>query len=323
MNRTGRRPRIHIPNTIHHVMIRGNNRQRIFFNARYFKHFLKIIEESTKKFDHKILAFCLMSNHAHLLIHIHNDSLSNVMKNINYRYARWLNYKQKRIGHLFQGRYRSIDVDNETYIINLCRYIHYNPVEAKMVDHPSYYAWSSHHYYYGKSAPDWMETNLILTAIKNKTSFNYQDFIDAPIDREKWKPGLYISQNGDFVIDEDVVRNLYPINNADDTALNKTEKIFLPRSVVSKIVCKNLHVEYHRLSGASRDRKTSFKRIVLAHFWLTYSNLKILDIAKELHRTHGTLLRQLNQLDIENNNYLSKDQLQKIQTELDSEQEQK
>ena len=312
MKRTGRHPRIHIPNSIHHVMIRGNNRQCVFFNDDYFNCFLKIVMESAKKFDHKILAFCLMSNHAHLLIHIHKDTLANIMKNINYRYARWLNHKQHRIGHLFQGRYRSIAVNNETYLINLCRYIHYNPVEAKIVSNPNNYEWSSHHYYSTQNSPEWMNIDFILAAIKNKISCSYDDFINEPVNREKWKPGFYISENGDCVIDEDIVRNL----NTHDIQ-EKTKNKSLPQAIVSEIVCRHLNINYDRLLSASRDRKTSYKRMLLAHFWLSYSNLKVLDIAKQFCRTHGTILRQLNRFRINNHQHIPEDLLQKIQMELD------
>ncbi len=76
MERTRRTPRIHIPNTIHHVMIRENNHQRVFFDKKYFDYFLEIVEKSTEKFDHKIIAYCLMSNHAHLFLYIYEASLS-------------------------------------------------------------------------------------------------------------------------------------------------------------------------------------------------------------------------------------------------------
>src|SRR3990167_10927246 len=79
----GRQPRIHIPNTIHHVMIRGNNRQRIFYGDECFSYFLSLLKGSTEKHDHKMLAFCLMTNHVHMIIHVHDSPLSVVMKNIN------------------------------------------------------------------------------------------------------------------------------------------------------------------------------------------------------------------------------------------------
>ena len=75
MDRTGRQRRIHVSNSIHHVMIRDNNCQRIFYGDDYFNYFLKIIHQSAEKLDHKIIAYCLMSNHAYLLVRIYDSSL--------------------------------------------------------------------------------------------------------------------------------------------------------------------------------------------------------------------------------------------------------
>jgi REP element-mobilizing transposase RayT len=177
MDKQGRQPRIHIPNTIHHVMMRGNNRQIIFRHDIYHARILELLHDASKKFDHKILAFCLMSNHVHLLIHINTSSLSLVMKNINYRYARWMNRKENRIGHLFQGRYRSLEVSNDIYFVNLCRYIHHNPIEAKMVNNLDEYRWSSHQNYMENNFPSWMDSELMLSVIKNITNLSYIDFI--------------------------------------------------------------------------------------------------------------------------------------------------
>ena len=317
MNRTGRLPRIHIKNTIHHIMIRGNNRQKIFLNNTCFLYFLKIIDESTKKFDHKILAYCLMSNHAHFVIHIHNDSLSKIMKNINYRYARWFNKKYKRIGHLFQGRYRSIAIDNEEYLVNLCHYIHFNPVEAKIVPHPDYYRYSSHHDYLSQKPPEWMEIILIKTAIQHKTGHSYLQFINKPINREKWKPGLYISENGELVIDYDVVRNLHPTLN--QIKNKNVQKNFLSQESIKKIVCKNLNINEARLFSKARDRKTSHQRTLLVHFWITYSNMTMKGVANNLCRTQGTLQRQLDNFINSNMNYFSGILIDTIQMELKAE----
>ena len=105
MKTTSRLPRKHAPNTIHHIMMRGNNRQNIFFNEEYFKHLLNILQESTQKFDHKILAYCFMTNHIHLVIYIAETNLSSIMWHINFRYVFWANRKNNRIGHLFQCLY--------------------------------------------------------------------------------------------------------------------------------------------------------------------------------------------------------------------------
>src|SRR3989338_8414468 len=205
MDKTGRQPRIHKPNTIHHVMIRGNNRHDIFYHHDHFNHFLDIVAESAEKFDHKIIAYCLMNNHVHLLIQINQSPLSAVMQNINFRYARWFNSQLNRIGHLFQGRYRSIEVSDRFYLINLFRYIHLNPVKANLVSNFSQYIWSSHHHYTNLFAPSWMSKELMLFAIKNTANLNYEDFMQKDPERDQWKPRFDISDTGEITINSDVV----------------------------------------------------------------------------------------------------------------------
>ena len=161
-------------------MIRGNNRQRIFFSAEYFDRFLEIVAQSAEKFDHKILSYCLMSNHVHLLVYIHESSLSQIMQYINFRYARWLNQQQNRIDHLFQGRYRSIEVGNDEYLLNLFRYIHLNPIEARMVKYVGDYPWSSINYYIREHRASWIDADIVILALKNQGIYDCVEFINTP-----------------------------------------------------------------------------------------------------------------------------------------------
>lgn len=315
MNRTGRLPRIHVSNTFHHVMIRGNNKQKIFTTTDCFNYFLLLVSESSDKFDHKIICYCLMSNHAHLLIYINNDSLSNIMQNINNRYAKWFNKKYNRIGHLFQGRYRSIAVNDDIYLINLCRYIHLNPVAAKITQNPSHYIWSSHSNYLSEKAPSWMEINLMLTTIRKKTSLSYHDFISQPVDRSTWKPGLYLDSSGKVIIEEEIARDLHSKLNQIN---NKNNEIKLSPDIVAKNVCNQLNINFSKLTDKSLDRETSEKRALLVHAWLNYSDISITEIANRLCRTRGTLSRQQARLCSSNNLSLLK-QLNKIKKALDKE----
>ena len=289
MERTGRKPRVHEPNTIHHVMMRGNNKQNIFFGEGYFNYFLDLLKSSADKFDHKILAYCLMSNHVHLIAHIKESPLSKVMQNINYRYARWANYHMKRVGHLFQARYRSIDVRNESYLINLCRYIHFNPVAAKMVDDPAAYRWSSHCYYLSASGPAWMDFLKVNRAIIDKTGLAYAEFMRQEPNRDNWKPGLYFSKEGKLMTDDSILRDL----QESSTGVLAPDKEFLPRHVVVGIVCHHLEVKPSELFGLSRNRALSKKRALLMHYLLKYCDINIAQLEKLFNRTAPGLGRQV------------------------------
>ncbi|PIZ03453.1 MAG: hypothetical protein COY58_09300 [Gammaproteobacteria bacterium CG_4_10_14_0_8_um_filter_38_16] len=310
MDRTGRQPRIHIPNTIHHVMIRGNNRQRIFHGDIYFFHFLELLAQSAEQFDHKIIAYCLMSNHVHLLIHIHDSPLSAIMKNINFRYARWVNHKQNRIGHLFQGRYRSLEVNNDEYLVNLCRYIHFNPVAAKIVDCMEDYPWTSHRYYTGCEAR-WMDIHLMCEAIQRKTNFSYSEFINKPVDRDAWKPAITISEAGEIIYDKDTIWK-----QQENAITSQIIRKFLTQDEVSAIVCNNLDIQKTELFVVSRNRKHAKQRILLAYYLIRYSKINITGVAKLFRCTHGTLSRQLANLDRYSEKYFSLGLLQNIEETL-------
>lgn len=291
MERSGRKPRQHIPNSTHHVMTRGNNRQNIFYHAGCYEHYLKILCESTNKFDHEILAYCLMSNHVHLVIKINSAPLSDIMQNINYRFARWSNHHMKRIGHLFQGRFRSIEVCSEEYLINLVRYIHNNPVAANITNDLDHYEWSSHKHYTSQNSENWLDINVILRILKKKTGQSYKHFIKSDICRNTWKPAFYMNDDGELVIDDSLIdTSRTDINAPHRSKTYKTEE-------VEASVCKKLNVSKTEMIGPRRDWQLCKKRAMLAYCLLHYTDMNLAQIACYLQRTHATLRRQVNQLD--------------------------
>jgi putative transposase len=134
-----RRPRFHTPSSTYHIMLRGNNGQDIFFSKSDRIRMCLLLQQCSERFDHQIEAFCLMTNHIHLAVRVSNTSISKFGHYLAFRYARYINKKYNRIGHLFQGRFKSVLVDDATYIKELVRYIHLNPVRAHLVSYPEQY----------------------------------------------------------------------------------------------------------------------------------------------------------------------------------------
>ncbi|MBO4870688.1 MAG: transposase [Muribaculaceae bacterium] len=141
---------------VYHVMLRGINHQVIFHDELDYRKFIKILQSQAHPQDKdgrdlppacEIYAYCLMTNHVHLLIRECNKSLGQLMKSIGVAYVSYVNKRYDRIGHLFQDRFLSEPVADAGYFIRLLRYIHQNPVEAGMVASPDDYAWSSWHEY--------------------------------------------------------------------------------------------------------------------------------------------------------------------------------
>lgn len=130
-------------------MIRGNNKQNIFMDNTDRMMFLKYLAEGKARFGFKLYAYCLMSNHVHLLIRTGNDSLETIFRCIDTRYALWINNKYKWVGHVFQDRFKSESVENGRYFLTVLRYIIQNPAKAGLEKHPGSYPWTSFREYDG------------------------------------------------------------------------------------------------------------------------------------------------------------------------------
>ena len=128
-----RKPRIHLPDGLYHVIFRGNGGQDVFLTDADYRRFYLLLQEGTFRFGYRVHAFCLMTNHIHLALQVGEIPLSRSMQNLSFRYTRWLNWREQRTGHLFQGRYKAVLVDGDSYLLELVRYIHLNPVRAGMV----------------------------------------------------------------------------------------------------------------------------------------------------------------------------------------------
>lgn len=136
--------RLQAEDCLYHITSRGDDRKKIFINEIDYQKFLKYIIFAKEKFKFYLYAYCLMGNHYHLLLETTLPNISRIMQYINTAYTVYYNFKRQRCGHLFQGRYKSILVEADSYLMELTRYLHLNPVRAKIVDNPEKYRWSSY-----------------------------------------------------------------------------------------------------------------------------------------------------------------------------------
>jgi len=145
--------RLQAEGCFYHITSRGNDRKKIFLSGTDFKKFLGYLKFAKEKFNFYLYAYCLMGNHYHLLLETTQANLSRIMQYLNTSYSIYYNVKRKRCGHLFQGRFKSILIEADSYFAELTRYIHLNPVRAKLTDSPEKYHWSSYNAYL-HSKPD-------------------------------------------------------------------------------------------------------------------------------------------------------------------------
>ena len=143
-----RLPRFVIPGQPQHVIVRGNNREPIFYAEEDYRFYLEKLQQACEKHQCDLHAYVLMTNHVHLLITPHTeDGISKSLQMLGRYYVQYFNHTYQRTGTLWEGRYKATLIDSERYLLTCYRYIELNPVRAEgMVDHPSEYPWSSYRY---------------------------------------------------------------------------------------------------------------------------------------------------------------------------------
>lgn len=151
--------RIEFPGAIYHVTSRGDRREPIFDDDADRRTFLDVVGAALDRFDACALAYCLMGNHYHLVLHTRRANLSMLMRHINGVYTQAYNRRHRKVGHLFQGRFKAILVDRDAYLLEVCRYVDLNPVRANMVPQAADWPWSSYRAHVGSQVPlSWLDT---------------------------------------------------------------------------------------------------------------------------------------------------------------------
>jgi putative transposase len=149
-----RPPRLQFPNAIYHVSARGNERAAVFRGDGDRQHFLELVAQNVKDELWRVFAYCLMTNHYHLLVQTPVPNLARGMRQLNGVYAQAFNRRHDRVGHLFQGRYGARIVQADKHLLGAVRYVVRNPVRAGLCAHPGEWRWSSHRAALG-TAPPW------------------------------------------------------------------------------------------------------------------------------------------------------------------------
>ncbi len=206
--------RQYLETSFFHVMVQGINKEYIFKCERYINRYLQLIQKNINPKTLDIIAFCIMNNHAHLLIQIQDiKELSRFMQKVNSIYAKYYNYMENdRVGYVFRDRYKSEPILNKSQLIPCVKYIHHNPVKANMVSKESDYKYSSYNLYVQK-------TNIIKKSVFTKEDLelicnqeiSYQEeFIDVENDIET----VINSAIKEFIIQEDI--KVFEIFQKDD-----------------------------------------------------------------------------------------------------------
>ncbi len=204
-----RTPRKKSESGIYHIMLRGINQQTIFEDDEDYMKFLSTLENYKAVSGYKVFAYCLMSNHIHILLKVEREDLDLIMKRIAGSYVYWYNWKYYRKGHLFQDRFKSEPVDDESYFITVLRYIHQNPVKAKIVERIDDYEYSSYNDYI-EDKSELLDKDFVFSMLPKEyfEEFNEAENDDNCLDIDKQK--FRISENDAIKI----IRKISKCNNA-------------------------------------------------------------------------------------------------------------
>ena len=175
-----RAPRVHFPGALFHVMARGVGGRDLYLDSADYLAFLNLIAEVKEALPFKLYAYCLMSNHFHLLLQELEATSSMIMHNIMSRYAHFFRKRRQWVGHLFQSRYKAILCNKDSYLLELLRYIPLNPVRANIVKDPAAWQWSSHRNYLQGRSDGLVDTQMPLALFsqdETRAVRRYEEFV--------------------------------------------------------------------------------------------------------------------------------------------------
>jgi putative transposase len=257
-----RKPRIEYEGAFYHVITRGNQRQKIFRDASDYEKYQQYLTIYKNRHHYALYAYVLMGNHIHLLLETRDVPLSKIMQGINQSYTLYFNRKYREVGHLFQGRYKAILCDRDAYLLSLLKYIHNNPVRAKIAGTAASYRWSSHQAYLGKHNPlGVVDTDTVLRMFsesKSRARKHYAAFMQEAAGMKKEEVYSTIDQRlqGDDKFVEQVQQRI--------EGEIKKERKKKEHSLISigKIVEGRHGVTSDQLQSSSKDRQSMTARRV-------------------------------------------------------------
>ncbi|WP_187426680.1 transposase [Geothermobacter ehrlichii] len=266
-------------------MLRGNGGDAIFADRADRTRFLLLLQSGIQRYQHRVHAYCLMDNHVHLAVQVAEIPLSKIIQNLAFRYTQYFNRREQRTGHLFQGRFKALLVDADTYLLELVRYIHLNPLRAGMVNSLQEYPWSSHRAYLDLETTPWLTTDYVLGQLaedRDKATARYQRFIQDGMSeghRAEFHRG---NREGRLLGSDDFI----------EQALARAGEDFSSEITIEGIintVCAAFGLRPSDLSGPGRRQPMARARAIAA--WLTWRTpgLQLTRLADRLRRDLTTL----------------------------------
>jgi len=311
-----RKPRIEFPGAVYHVIIRGNNRQKILTDNEDYRNFLKLLKLYMEKFQFVLYAYVLMPNHVHILAETGSIPLSRIMQALQFNYTQKFNRRHKRVGHLFQGRYKAILCQKDTYLLELIRYIVLNPVRAHLVKKPTDWCWSSFYDLLRLRGEHIVSAEAVLGLFGKSPSAavrSLQKYINDGLTGEHNESYYKLKDQrilGEAEFAEEIIKAT--ISAADDF-----EYYNMSIDDAVALVAKHMGIGAERIKTITRERLAAKARGLVAYICKVFGGRKACETGKYFARSDAIISRMIRQIEFEKNgNEEIKKLIKKIELEI-------
>ena len=284
--------RIQYPGAYYHVMNRGRGRQKIYRSITDYQRFLNLLDETCKMWGLRVHAYCLMPNHYHLLIETPRGNLSRCLRHLDGIYTQRYNRVHHTDGSLFRGRYKAILMEADSYLLQLVRYIHLNPVEAKRVEDPGGYRWSSHRNYIGRGKSI---EGLVVDEVMKRFHTNrrvakdlYRGYIREGVDEQTvrlYKRGNLPSVWGGKSFRETIKRRVRKIRMQNEMPEIKRERGAPGIKEVEERVCSSYGIERKALKRKRRGYWNEARNVAI-YLSRTVGGIRLTEIGNRWGELH-------------------------------------
>jgi putative transposase len=285
-----RRPRVFAAGLLYHVIVRGNQQRKTFRHDDDYRAYLVRLEKYRAQCQVRIYAYCLMPNHVHLLVETGSTPLAKFMQGLQQSYTQYFNRRYRKVGHLFQGRYKAIICDRDKYLMALVRYIHLNGVRAKIVTRPERYRYSGHNSYLTDGTAKIVETTPVLKLMGGKKA--YERFVLEGMG-EKHNEAYYAVEDQRFLgeagFGEEISRNV------EEIPAPKRKK---PIETVFKAVASRVEATPELLRSKDRRWDISRRRAEAVAILVREYGHGVTEVAKYLGRDQANVSTMLSRLSV-------------------------
>jgi REP element-mobilizing transposase RayT len=286
--------RVEVAGGLYHVIVRGNERRDVFRGNADRVRYLNRLAFYRKKFGFRVLAYCLMDNHVHLAIETGKIPLSKIMAGLQSAYTQDFNRRHKRSGHLFQGRYKAFLIEKDRYALALLRYLHENPVKARVVRRAEDFAWSSDRAYRRGRGPEWLDVNRLLSLLGRGQAEAIREY-------RKLMRAESEESYEDIATWGQAVKGAQAFANR--VLQEAGEPPVTPRGLTAERVARQVArlegVDFGQMRGPSRDRELSRARLTAVWLAREVARIPVAQAARVFGRDTSTMINGLNKLEAE------------------------